>query len=409
MGLIFGVLLNLIRLRFADPVVVGTFGLLVPFGAYGIAEHLQGSGVLAVVAMGLYVGYQAPRTSYATRQQERPVWLSIDLLLESFVFALIGLQLPGVVTELAAESEFVVVQTILLSVAVLVVVLLVRPVFVFASYSWGQWTQNRRVARWRERMSALPDDEARRRKRRGAPVPTEAQIRMRMEPVLSRPDRVIVSWAGMRGVVTLATAAAVEDVATGFPLAAAHAIVFVAFVVTVGTLLLQGLTLPVLIRRLGVADADEKLEDARELEAVRARTSEEGRAYLDGKARRVGGALRHRVLRALRPDGALAHALRDRCAEGAGCGGGRAGRRGPRRTDLRGFRGAVARLAGGAPSGRHRGARCRQPQRGGDARADRGDGCRGARARHPRGSAGPGGALTEVASRLRAPASSCVH
>lgn len=282
-GLLFGLLLNQIRLRLADPVVVGTFGLLVPFGAYGIAEHLRGSGVLAVVAMGLYVGYQAPRTSYATRQQERPVWLSIDLLLESFVFALIGLQLPGVITELATGSESVILQTILLSAAVLAVVLLVRPVFVFASYAWGQWSQTRRVARWRARMAALPDDDARRRVRRGAPVPTEAQIRMRMEPVLSRPDRVVVSWAGMRGVVTLATAAAIADVAPGFPQSAAHAIVFVAFVVTVGTLLLQGLTLHVLIHRLAVADADEKVEDARELDAVRARTSEEGRAYLAAK------------------------------------------------------------------------------------------------------------------------------
>ncbi|PJI51368.1 hypothetical protein CTI14_61695, partial [Methylobacterium radiotolerans] len=53
-----------------------------------IAEHLLGSGVLAVVAMGLFVGFNAPRTDYTTRQQEAPLWLSADLLLESFVVRL---------------------------------------------------------------------------------------------------------------------------------------------------------------------------------------------------------------------------------------------------------------------------------------------------------------------------------
>ncbi|HWI31405.1 MAG TPA: sodium:proton antiporter [Microbacterium sp.] len=281
-GLLFGVLLNLVRLRLSDPVAIGTFGLLVPFGAYAIAEHLGGSGVLAVVAMGLYVGYQAPRTSYTTRQQERPVWLSVDLLLESFVFAYIGLQLPDVIGELAAGSESVIVQTIWLSVAALGVVLFVRPIFVFAGYSWGQWRQRHRLARWRDglaRRSASPLASGRR-----ARIPTEAQMRMRMEPVLSRRDRVIVSWAGMRGVVTLASAAAVADIVQGgLPDTALRAIVFVAFVVTVGTLLLQGLTLPLLIKSLGVAAADEKAEDARELAEVRARTHLEGRAYLTAK------------------------------------------------------------------------------------------------------------------------------
>ena len=408
-GLIFGVLLNLIRLRFADPVVVGTFGLLVPFGAYGIAEHLQGSGVLAVVAMGLYVGYQAPRTSYATRQQERPVWLSIDLLLESFVFALIGLQLPGVVTELAAgvgirrRPDDPAVGRRAGRRAAGASGLRVRELLL------GPVDADPARGRWRERMAALPDDDARRRRRRGAPVPTEAQIRMRMEPVLSRPDRVIVSWAGMRGVVTLATAAAVADIAPGFPVAAAHAIVFVAFVVTVGTLLLQGLTLPLLIRRLGVADADEKLEDARELDAVRARTSEEGRAYLAGKRAeweaRFGTGFSDRFDRMAR---SLTRFETDaRKAQDAEAG--VQGVAGASRTDLRRLRLAVARLAGGAPPRRHRGARRRQPQRGGDARADRGDGCRGAGPRHARGSAGAGYALTGPASRLRLLASSCVH
>ncbi|MBP2436623.1 hypothetical protein JOF34_001209 [Microbacterium amylolyticum] len=81
-----------------DATVTGTFGLLMPFGAYAIAEHTGGSGVLAVVAMGFYVGYHQPRTPYAQRQQEKPLWHSVDFLLESFVFAYVGLQLPRVLS-----------------------------------------------------------------------------------------------------------------------------------------------------------------------------------------------------------------------------------------------------------------------------------------------------------------------
>lgn len=282
-GLLFGAVINQLRLRFADPVVVGTFGLLVPFGAYAIAEHLRGSGVLAVVAMGLYVGYQAPRTTYVMRQQEKPVWLSVDLLLESFVFAYIGLQLPDVIRELSEGSDTGIQRTIWLAVAVFAVVVLVRPVFVFASYAWGHWRQELRVKRWREAMAGgrgIGPPQGRESKNR--PI-TEAQIRMRLQPDLTRRDRIVISWAGMRGVVTLATAAAVADVAGGLSSTASHAIVFVAFVVTVGTLLMQGLTLPLLIKRLGVADADEARVDAQELETVLSLAHEEGRAYLHAK------------------------------------------------------------------------------------------------------------------------------
>ncbi|MEE2815477.1 MAG: cation:proton antiporter, partial [Actinomycetota bacterium] len=134
-GLVFGIVLHQLRMRVDDPVVNGTFGLLAPFGAYAIAEQLLGSGVLAVVAMGLFVGFNAPKTSYATRQQEAPLWLSADFLLESFVFAYIGLQLPRVVGELKdGEGDTIV----LLAVVVLVAVLLVRPLFVYPAGAWGQ-------------------------------------------------------------------------------------------------------------------------------------------------------------------------------------------------------------------------------------------------------------------------------
>ena len=279
-GLAFGAVLHGLRMRVADPVVNGTFGLLAPFGAYAIAEQLLGSGVLAVVAMGLFVGFNAPKTSYATRQQETPLWLSADFLLESFVFAYIGLQLPRVLVDLK-DGE--VGGVVLLSAVVLLAVLVVRPLFVYPAHAWGQWWTKMRLHRWKRIAAVHPGGVS--SGRPGRHPLSEEQLRRRLaETRLSWRDNAVISWAGMRGVVTLATALAAADLA-GMDGAAAHAIVVVAFVVTVGTLLLQGLTLPWLIRMLGVVDDREQQEDARELAAVRERSREAGKAYLRGMRR----------------------------------------------------------------------------------------------------------------------------
>ena len=295
-GLVFGILLHQLRVRLSDPVVIGTFGLLVPFGAYAIAEHLGGSGVLAVVAMGLYVGYNAPRTDYTTRQQETPLWLSADFLLESFVFAYIGLQLPRVISDLGRES---VGEILVLAAVVLLVVLVVRPAYIYPAHAWAVWMQRLRLRRWEravasgewERRERLDDErrdrfEVKHPERAGGTRrrrPTYEEIRARLtEPALSWKDNAVISWAGMRGVVTLATALAAADLAE-LDAEASHAIVVVAFVVTVGTLLLQGLTLPVLIRGLGVASDVDEEQDAAELAAVRARTRAAGAEFLARK------------------------------------------------------------------------------------------------------------------------------
>lgn len=283
-GLVFGILLHQLRMRIADPVVIGTFGLLVPFGAYTIAEHLGGSGVLAVVAMGLYVGYNAPRTDYTTRQQETPLWLSADFLLESFVFAYIGLQFPRVLSDLGSES---VGQILLLAGAALLVVLVVRPAYIYPVHAWSSFQDRRRLARWDRGVASGQFEERRRRSRRWKDYSADELrsqiVRERMAGLqLTWKDNAVISWAGMRGVVTLATALAAADLA-GLDTEAAHAIVVVAFIVTVGTLLLQGLTLPVLIRRLGVASDIDHDEDAKALAEVRRRSKQAGKAYLAEK------------------------------------------------------------------------------------------------------------------------------
>lgn len=283
-GLVFGIVLHQLRMRIGDAVVIGTFGLLAPFGAYAIAEHLGGSGVLAVVAMGIYVGFNSPRTDYTTRQQEKPLWSSADLLLESFVFAYIGLQFPRVLSDLGSES---VGQILWLAGAVLLVVLLVRPLYVYPANAWANRMDRKRLARWDRSVESGEFDKRRSRSRRwrdedAAELRTRI-VRERMSGLqLTRKDNAVISWAGMRGVVTLATALAAADLAT-LGTEASHAIVVVAFIVTVGTLLLQGLTLPALITRLGIASDSEREEDAAALAAVQAKTREAGKEFLAAK------------------------------------------------------------------------------------------------------------------------------
>ena len=283
-GLVFGIVLHQLRMRISDPVVIGTFGLLAPFGAYAIAEHLLGSGVLAVVAMGLYVGYNSPRTDYTTRQQEAPLWLSADLLLESFVFAYIGLQFPRVLSDLGGEE---VGRILMLSGVVLLVVLLVRPLYVYPTNLWANFQDRKRLERWDRTVESGAFDERRRDSKRWKQYSAEELrskiVRDRMAGLqLTWKDNAVISWAGMRGVVTLATALAAADLAA-LDTEPSHAIVVVAYVVTLGTLLLQGLTLPLLIRSLGIASDVDDEEDERAIADVKAKSREAGKAFLAEK------------------------------------------------------------------------------------------------------------------------------
>ncbi|MPQ96699.1 Na+/H+ antiporter [Modestobacter sp. I12A-02628] len=223
-GLAVGVLVHAVRLRLDDPVVESVVGLLVPFAAYLLAEELSGSGVLAVVAAGLYLGHRSPEAGYASRLQERPLWASLDLLLEAVVFALIGLQLRQVAEALQA-SERSNASLIGAALAVLATAVVVRPLFVFGM-------QALRRGPWPRRRGSRP-------------------------PRASWQQQAVLSWTGMRGVVTLAAAAAVP---ASFP--ERDVLQLLAYTVTIGTLLLQGLTLPWVIDRLDVRDPGQAARDA---------------------------------------------------------------------------------------------------------------------------------------------------
>jgi Na+/H+ antiporter len=248
-GLVLGWLVHALRMRLQDPVVESVLGLIVPFAAYLLAEELHGSGVLAVVAAGLYLGHRGPEAGYATRLQEGPLWSSLDLLLEAVVFALIGLQLRYVLGEVQ-ESDRANGSLLVAAIAVLVTVVVVRFVFVFG-------------------LELL----------RRSPRPSRDG--------LTRPERppwtyqVVISWTGMRGVVTLAVAAALPVDVDGAPFPDRGVVQFLAFSVTIGTLLVQGLTLPGLIRRLGVRDLDQPQRDAEEELHLQERSTEVALARLD--------------------------------------------------------------------------------------------------------------------------------
>ncbi|GLK17397.1 cation:proton antiporter [Herbiconiux flava] len=250
-GLVLGGVATVIRRFLNDPPLETVLGLIVPFAAYLLAEQLEASGVLAVVAAGFTIGATSRRAGYATRLQERDVWSSIDVLLEAFVFAYMGLQLRFVIQDVqeagGAGSLWQVFGAALL---VLLVVLVIRPVWVFASFGRNVVTDRlmRRKMASDERMRARIDRENALRAARGR--------KPRQFPVfLSWKESVVVSWTGMRGVVTLAAAAGVPlSLADGTPFPGRPEIQAIAFTVAVGTLLVQGLTLPALIRSLKLSD-----------------------------------------------------------------------------------------------------------------------------------------------------------
>lgn len=237
-GLLLAVVVHRVRGRMYDSPLETVLGLVLPFTAYLAAEEIEASGVLAVVAAGLYMGHRATDASVATRIQERAVWESLDVLLEMFVFAYMGLQLKFVIDEVR-ESGLDVHRAFLYAFAVLGVVIAVRPLWVLLH--WARRRLTREVG-----LDRLGRDQ------------------------FTGREYLVISWAGMRGVVTLAAAGGVPLVlASGEPFPGRETIQVIAFVVAVGTLLIQGATMPALIRVLNVADPYERLYAQEQMERAR--------------------------------------------------------------------------------------------------------------------------------------------
>ncbi|MBO0678146.1 sodium:proton antiporter [Mycolicibacterium sp. S2-37] len=252
-----------IRRRLANPGLETIQGLVVPFAAFISAEHIHASGVLAVVVAGFVVGHGSLDAGYQTRLQERYVWNSVDVMLEAFVFAYIGLQLRFVLEDLYEAHESL-TEVALASGVVLLVVLVIRPVCVFLMF--GRNVLSRKV----ESKLSVPVPHGGRgalgTRRRDRPGRLSALADRRS---LTWQENVVVSWTGMRGVVTLAAA-------SGIPLTTVDGEAFperatiqaIAFAVSVGTLLLQGWTLPLLIRWLRPSFDDDRQADESETHKV---------------------------------------------------------------------------------------------------------------------------------------------
>ncbi|MGB8405182.1 MAG: cation:proton antiporter, partial [Mycobacterium sp.] len=241
-GLAIGLLIENIRTWLDDPLVESAIGLVAPFFIYWVAEEAHGSGVIAVVVAAVLLGQRSTRATYATRLQDDAVWKAVTLVLESFAFLMIGLQLPTVVDELTGIRASTLA---IASAAVLATVIGVRIVWV---YTFGYLT-----------LHLAPKE---------AP-PTPAQM-------------FIVAWAGMRGVVSLAAAFAVPmSTLTGDRFPGRPQLVFLTFVVVIGTLLLHGLTLPWLIKVLDVSSEAETHQDALDEAAASTRAAQAAADRLD--------------------------------------------------------------------------------------------------------------------------------
>ncbi|OBG87524.1 sodium:proton exchanger [Mycobacterium sp. E802] len=238
-GALLGYVTLWIRKHLDNPGLETVQGLVVPFAAFITAEEFHASGVLAVVVAGFVVGNGAMGAGYQTRLQERYVWNSVDVLLEAFVFAYIGLHLRFVLQDLNEAHESLAVVAVA-SIIVLLIVLVIRPLSVFLMFGRNKLSSHV------ESKFSTPGTRTRKPKARWR--------RMIDRRSLSWRENVVVSWTGMRGVVTLAAAAAIPvTTASGEPFPERATIQAIAFAVSVGTLLIQGWTLPLLIRQLNLS------------------------------------------------------------------------------------------------------------------------------------------------------------
>jgi monovalent cation/hydrogen antiporter len=220
-GSLFGLLVGMgaayLHRHLRDPSVAVTLTLLTPYISYLPAERLGFSGVLAVVTTGLYIGHRSwEALGPESRLQRESIWKLLDYFLNGLVFILIGLQFPTIVREMRMPVG----QMIFVGAAISFVVVAVRFIWIFPMVFFERYFL-RRGGRNHLPVGAL----------------------------------VVASWAGMRGVVSMAAALALPLVTlTGEAFPHRHIILFLTFCVIFVTLVVQGLTLPWIARKLKVEE-----------------------------------------------------------------------------------------------------------------------------------------------------------
>ena len=222
-----------------NPLVETSLTLLAPFVAYLAAEQFHMSGVLAVVTAGLVISRNSPEIfASQARMRTRVVWDTIIFLLNGFIFILIGLQLPSIIKDLGRYPF----STILgYGLVISLVTIIVRIIWVFGGAYWLNIFQKNKKNLLHTTQHSDPEN--------------------------TWKNVMIVAWTGTRGVISLAAALALPlalDDGTAFP--KRSSIIFVAFVVIFITLVVQGLTLPFLVRWLKIKPEDNTDEEERELQ-----------------------------------------------------------------------------------------------------------------------------------------------
>jgi CPA1 family monovalent cation:H+ antiporter len=225
-GVVMGFFFVFVHRYLGDTFIEVLTTLSVPYIAYIFAESLHASGVLAVVAAGLVRGRYSPEiVSAEMRIIARSAWNLLVFMLNSLIFILIGIQLSGITGRLAGHTAG---QLLLYGALISTVAILVRFAWIYA-------------------VAYVPRLLSRSRRQR-QPSPAEAEV-------------FIMSWCGMRGIVSLAAALALPlELADGAPFPERDLIIFITFVVIAATLVVQGLSLPLLILRLKVG-TDRSLHD----------------------------------------------------------------------------------------------------------------------------------------------------
>ncbi|MEU1754442.1 Na+/H+ antiporter [Micromonospora matsumotoense] len=245
-GLLGVVVFGYLHKRTTDPLLDNALSLIVPFAVVFAAEEIHASGVVAVVVTGLGIGHKMPLLlSAASRLQTGAFWRLVQFLLEGLVFLLVGLQLPEVLRDLDEPTG----RLVGITAAVLAAVFLTRFVWVFPATYLA-----RLVPRVRQRDKA---------------------------PAVQFP--IVIGWAGMRGVVTLAAALGLPLTLAGEQPYQRALFIWLAFAVIMATLLGQGATLPWLARRLKLPP-DDPVADALSAATVQQQAGRAARERLDALA-----------------------------------------------------------------------------------------------------------------------------
>lgn len=260
-GLVVGLVTVWARARIDQPTLTTAISFVVPFLAYLPAESVHASGVLAVVIAGLVTGYKALRhLSAQDRISERMNWRTVQLLLENGVFLVMGYQMAQIVTEVGEEGASV-WATVGIGLVVTVALILLRAAFMvplLVSLRAERRRATNRAARadqFLERIDGMVPHGEREERRLTAMRKRLGWQRTEWNALardgLGWRGGLVLTWSGMRGVVTLAAAQSLP-----FDVPFRSQLILIAFTVALVTLVLHGTTLPVLIRMLGVSGTD---------------------------------------------------------------------------------------------------------------------------------------------------------